>query len=127
MNSVIKQYFEDIELRFLESPIVIRYENIRREVAFNDGKIRIKAYLVDGGVFEMFEYVTDTAGIINIKKYSFHWQDRNGSLLRRWDNAPHYPDLPGAPHHVHLDENIAQGVQPPPSVFDALEFLEEEL
>lgn len=31
----------------------------------------------------------------------FHWQDRNGALIRRWDSAPHFPDLVGFPHHIH--------------------------
>jgi hypothetical protein len=25
-----------------------------------------------------------------------------GHLIIRWDNAPHFPDLPTFPHHKHL-------------------------
>jgi len=50
------------------------------------------------------------SSILNIKdylftdgtrKYAYHWQLLDGTLIRRWDNAPHWPDLAGAPHHCH--------------------------
>lgn len=126
MNPVIIQHFEDIEIRLLESPIVTRYEYVRQEIAPNDGKVRIKAHLIDGGIVEMFEYVIESAGTITVKKYSFHWQDQHGVLQRRWDNAPHHVDLPGAPHHMHSDDSNVQGIQSPPSVFDVLECIEEQ-
>ncbi|MGA7877614.1 MAG: DUF6516 family protein [Desulfoferrobacter sp.] len=53
--------------------------------------------------------IKDSA-ILNIKdylftdgtrKYAYHWQLPDGTLIRRWDNAPHWPDLAGAPHHCH--------------------------
>ncbi len=34
--------------------------------------------------------------------YSFHLQNAAGRCIVRWDNAPHYPDLPTFPHHIHL-------------------------
>lgn len=39
---------------------------------------------------------------LNQRKYSFHWQNKNGDLIRRWDNAPHHPEIATFPHHVHL-------------------------
>ena len=33
--------------------------------------------------------------------YSYHWQDENGTLLIRWDNAPHHKHLHTFPHHKH--------------------------
>ena len=33
--------------------------------------------------------------------YSYHWTDAHGDFICRWDNAPHYPNLPGFPHHLH--------------------------
>lgn len=36
-----------------------------------------------------------------IRKYSFHWQEATGSVLMRWDNAPHYRNIRTFPHHKH--------------------------
>ena len=35
------------------------------------------------------------------RKYAFHWESSDGSLLSRWDNAEHWPDIPTSPHHRH--------------------------
>ncbi|MEW5766246.1 MAG: DUF6516 family protein [bacterium] len=58
-----------------------------------------------GGNVELFEYVAELGGRMHLKKYSFHWQDAQGKLQRRWDNAPHHPNLPKAPHHIHSEDN----------------------
>ncbi|MFO7540408.1 MAG: DUF6516 family protein [Chloroflexota bacterium] len=36
------------------------------------------------------------------RKYAYQWMEPDGTLRRRWDNAPHWPDVPTSPNHVHL-------------------------
>lgn len=36
------------------------------------------------------------------RKYAYQWMEPDGTLRRRWDNAPHWPAVPTVPHHVHL-------------------------
>jgi hypothetical protein len=40
------------------------------------------------------------------RKYAYHWQDRNGNLIMRWDNAPDW-DVKTYPHHKHVGEEKA--------------------
>ena len=42
------------------------------------------------------------------RKYSYQWMDAENQLIIRWDNVPHYPQLPNAPFHRHVgtDENV---------------------
>lgn len=40
------------------------------------------------------------------RNYSYHWQDKTGKLLVRWDNSPHHKNIPTFPHHKHTGENI---------------------
>lgn len=42
------------------------------------------------------------------RKYSFHWQDKSGELIIRWDNAPHFPQLTNFPHHKHLSDRSVE-------------------
>ena len=35
-------------------------------------------------------------------KYAYHWQDGEGHLICRWDNSPHWPEVPTFPHHKHI-------------------------
>jgi len=53
--------------------------------------------------------------------YSYHWADANQELIARWDNAPHFPDLPGFPDHMH--DGATGEVTPghPMSIFTVLD------
>jgi hypothetical protein len=111
MNPLIENRFDQLEERLLESMVVKSYDILRREVSLRSGQFRVRAELRDGGLLEMFEYVQVTSeGEIVARKYRYHWQDAEGKILRRWDNATHYPDLPHAPHHVHLPDGSVEGV-----------------
>jgi hypothetical protein len=41
------------------------------------------------------------------RNYSFHWQNKKGSMILRWDNAPHHPNIITYPHHKHTKSGIA--------------------
>jgi hypothetical protein len=47
-------------------------------------------------------FVKDYLFIDGKRKYSYHWQDKSGTLLSRWDNAPHHSEVISFPHHRHL-------------------------
>ena len=66
--------------------------------------LSVKAYLKDGSALFVRELITPSES-----KYSYHWQTKNGTLICRWDNAPHYPHLATSPHHKHegAKENVA--------------------
>jgi len=86
-------------------------ETIRCDLEENDLKrilfYRFHVHLSDGGRLEIVERLVESKedGKLFVTKYSFHWQDKHGNLIKRWDNAPHFPDLEGFPHHIHIGEN----------------------
>ncbi len=89
---------------------VARYEH--------EGKayfLQIEALLWDGSQLEIRDYLFQDGK----RKYAYHWMEPDGTLRRRWDNAPHWPDVMTAPHHVHVKE----GESPEPSVVTSLEEL----
>jgi hypothetical protein len=49
-----------------------------------------------------------------VNKYSYHWQRSHGQLVKRWDNAPHHPEIETHPHHLHDqdEENVLPQQQP---------------
>ncbi len=113
MNQRIDEHFAFIESLLLESPSVIAYQVTQRLVGLTDGKMRVKVDLAGGGLAEFFEYVAADPAV-RLVKYSFHCQSVSGKLWRRWDNAPHFPQLPNAPHHAHLaDGTVISSAQPP--------------
>ncbi len=98
----IAEYLESVKERLLFDPLIKKFEILRERMTLNDGYLRVKATLSDGGFLEWAEYVQHNAQReIEIITYSYHWADVNAELVMRWDNTPHFPDLPGFPHHIH--------------------------
>jgi len=120
MNPVIGEHFDAIEARLLQSPVVVSYRILRREIALVDGKLRIQATLSDKSIIELFEYVVEVNAQVRLVKYSFHWQDAQSKLRRRWDNAPHHLELTSAPHHVHNPDGTVQSVEEVPDIFQVI-------
>lgn len=124
MNLTLRQYFEAIEACLIESPVIVSYRIVSQEITAADGKLRIKASTSNGGQAEFFVYATESPGGIQTLKYSFHWQDAQGQLIKRWDNAPHYPDLPNTPHHVHEADGTVSGMAHVPNFSLVIEEME---
>ncbi len=122
MNETIRQYFDAIEVRLIESPAVVSYLVMRRDIAVVDGMIRIKSVLSNEGTFEFFIYMVEEKHQLVLDRYSYHWQDKEGCLLIRMDNAPHFPDMPNAPHHVHRGMEAVEALLEAPEL---LLFLDE--
>jgi hypothetical protein len=62
---------------------------------------RYRVFLSDGGLLEMSERLVEIRGEVTTSKYRHHWQDGEGRLRKRWDNAPHHPEIATFPDHLH--------------------------
>ena len=74
-----------------------------------------KVEFIEGSVL----FIKDYLFMDGKRKYSYHWQDKSGHLLSRWDNAPHHREILSYPHHRHLDlaEVIATNERNLPEIF----------
>ena len=82
-------------------PVVIHLSLIREETLTDRGLWRYRLTLRDESLLELFEFFIIESDSINVVKYSFHWQTKEGRLIKRWDNAAHHPEIITYPHHVH--------------------------
>jgi hypothetical protein len=72
----------------------------------------------DGSLLQVEEaLVARTFAIVKVR-YTYHYQQADGTLVFRYDNAPHYPDLPGFPEHKHEGERVLPA--PPPDLSQVL-------
>lgn len=109
------EYLDAIKDRLLTDLVVSSFHVTRERATPTDGHLRARLTLTDGSLLEFSEYVQHTPdGQINIVTYSYHWADAHGDLIKRWDNTPHFPNLPGFPHHIH--DGPADAVSPGQSV-----------
>ncbi len=82
-----------------------------------------EAVLLDASVLHIKDYLF----LDGTRKYAYHWQAADGSMIARWDNAAHWPSIPTFPHHVHRGGDELPAASDIRSVADALSLIEKTI
>ncbi len=101
-------YLAHVKALIVANPQVIHWTVVREEVQGDLGLLRYRLNLHDGGLLELFERFHVTEEAVHVTSYSLHWQDANGQVRKRWDNAAHHPEVATNPHHLHdgAEDNV---------------------
>jgi hypothetical protein len=95
---------------------------VRERAALTDGYLHARLALTDDSQLEFSEYVQRSPdGQIHVVTYSYHWADPHGHLIRRWDNTPHFPNLPDFTHHLNNGRTGTVDPGQPVSIFMVLD------
>lgn len=86
-------------------------------------KTKLKVVLKDGSILFLREIIIENI----LFDYSYHWQTPDNALIIRWDNAAHYPDIPGFPHHKHVSAETNIVASEEWSLSDVLSFIKNNL
>ena len=79
---------------------------IREEIRPNkQAVIKGKIVLVDGSVLHIKEYI-DAKYKIERVSYAYQYQDRDGELIFRYDNAEHHKEIETYPYHKHVTNEV---------------------
>lgn len=84
-----------------EHPLVSSIIDIFVDEIAERGVYRIKCQLVPSA------YKLEIRWIVVENHLTYSYQLYAETHLLRWDNAPHYPDIPTFPHHFHEGNNTA--------------------
>ncbi len=95
--------------------LFVSWRVVRYEQEGDAYMLQLSAVLLDNSRLELRDYLFADGS----RKYVYQWMEADGALRRRWDNAPHWPDVATAPHHTHLSGHI----MPEPSTVTDLEGL----
>ena len=95
-------------------PVEIREEIRANKQAILDAKI----VLIDNSVLYIKEYIDARYGI-NRVSYAYQYQDREGKLIFRYDNAAHRPELDFKEHKHSGDGTISKAELP--DIFDLVD------
>jgi len=82
--------------------------------------IKMKVIFSDKSILFIREYMDREEFL-----YSYHWQDKEGKLLYRWDNAPYHKEIETFPYHLHYKNKIKESK--PVSIEEVLEFIEKTI
>jgi len=101
----VSDYLTGVLRKIREHPLVKRLSVRRMEASSARGFVRVVALLIDDSEPHIFEYVDSG---LNRISYAYHLQDQAGNLVFRYDNEPHYPELPTFPHHKHISSGLPE-------------------
>jgi hypothetical protein len=89
----IASHFDAVKASFLLSRVVESFVVKEEEIRNEDGFIRVRARMGDGGAIEAFEVAVSQNDEVEVVSYRIHWQDKSGYLIKRWDCARHHSHL----------------------------------
>lgn len=119
---------ERIKAKLILSGAINSITIAAERAAGNHGYFRARMSLANGDFLEVSEYfLAGPEGCLTIE-YRHQRMDRvKTRLIRRWDNARHFPELANFPHHMHLasETDVVPGVVM--SIIELLDLLEKEL
>jgi Family of unknown function (DUF6516) len=107
----------------LSHSAVLSIELVRYSANRLDGYLRARCTLTNGDYLEIALHITASGLDAEIDDYRYQWMDAGQTRLHRcWDNTPHFPELPGFPHHCHVG---SEGTGVPSSPMNLAQLLDE--
>ncbi|MFZ3064621.1 MAG: DUF6516 family protein [Nitrospirota bacterium] len=104
---MILRFVENIEKTIASNPIVLS-SDIQKQFGPENETVYLKGSLlfIDLSILEIAIFANKLHNEVFIDKYRFHYMDKEGHILFRYDNAPHHPEIPSFPHHKHISNKI---------------------
>lgn len=115
----LERYFAEVEASVARLPAYA--ESYAEEILTAErANLRIRLRFENGALLEINEALIVENGTLKSLGYRYHFQRANNELIFRYDNTPHFPDLPSFPHHKHLRDAVVATGKP-----DLLDVLKE--
>ncbi len=121
---MVIRHFENIERVLNGFRKIITQQTISKKTYTNkQGMISGEIEFADESVLSFMELKNTEH--IEKKKYKYHYMDSNQSMIFRYDNAKHHPEVETFPHHKHTTEGIGKSNEP--ELIDVLTEIQERI
>ena len=98
---LINEYFQGIESQIADCIDIIETRLSKDKRSLHIGIIEGELLFTDESILYFIEFV-NVKEVIEVYKYSYQYQDRQGELIFRYDMAPHHREITTFPHHKHI-------------------------
>ncbi len=123
-----RSYINEVKTRLATSTAIAAITVVTERELEDCGYFRARLSLSNGDFLEVSEYFIVRGDKIETVEYRYQWMDpAQQRLIRRWDNARHFPELPHFPHHVHVGEEKQVVPGQALSILDLIDLIEQEL
>jgi len=108
----ITEYFEEIRtlIKEISRVEIERYEE--QVLSSERGNLRIRLRFFDNSLLEISEAIHIMKGTFTWLSYRYHYQNPDGSIIFRYDNTPHHPEVSTYPNHKHTGELVVNAARP---------------
>lgn len=111
MNKIL-QYFESIQSLILSLPDIVIERYTEQILTKDRGNLRIKLRFHDNSLLELSEAIHFGQNTCKYLSYRYHYQKADGSIIFRYDNCPHHPEIATYPEHKHAGNSIISDRRP---------------
>lgn len=91
--------------------------------------VEARLHCWDGSVLSFVEHLVLRGAVLTRPRYAYHYQKGDGTLIFRYDNTAHHPELATYPHHKHVLISASQGeavtAAAPPSLTEVLREIDD--
>ena len=115
----LERYFAEVEAAVAQLPAYTE-SYVEEILTAERANLRIRLRFENGSLVEINEALIVENGALKTLGYRYHLQRANNELILRYDNTPHFPNLPSFPHHKHLPDAVVTTSKP-----DLLDVLKE--
>lgn len=112
-HSLLANYLQGVESAFAALRGVYVENYLEELLSPTRATLRIRIRFPSGGLLEINEAVVVECGRLQHLDYRYHCQGPEAQLVFCYDSTPHFPDLPGFPHHKHLPFTTLPARRPP--------------
>jgi hypothetical protein len=109
----LRQYLERLrDTIYSRREIEVEYLRVEEVLPGRLGAIGGRLRFYNDSLLAFDETVIEQ-GIVLVKTdYAYHYQRADGTLVFRYDNAPHHPEVSTFPDHIHIEGSV-EAVEPP--------------
>ena len=108
---MIDEHLDEIEKTIKDDHLVIFSDFQRINTSHNTAYIKAKIRFIDNSFCGIFHYVHDENGLFSFD-YRYHYMESENTMIFRYDNAPHHPEVKSSPHHKHTSSGIKKSEMP---------------
>ena len=109
---LIEEYFQSIGSYIADCPHVTESQIRNDKRSFYIGVVEGEIRFADNSFLHFIEFVNVKEGV-NRYKYSYHYQDKAGKVVFRYDMAPHHKEMKTFPHHKHMgSKEVVESLAP---------------
>jgi hypothetical protein len=123
-----QQYLSEIKTKLVVSLAILLFVIIEEQDLGDRGYFRARVILGNNDFLEISEYFVIDNNKTIPQRYRYQWMnDAQSTLRKRWDNVPHFPNLPNFPHHIHIKSE--NNVEPSQAIgiLELLQIIENEI